>query len=120
MSNSTTSNGGTVITVPANTTWIGSISLSATLAVAIGGAAATSYPSITVSGTDGTWSDGDVVLRLALFVPAVGVTALTGALARGDQTISSVRIQARENPISLILNVGAGVTAVATAIGEVL
>lgn len=120
MSNSATTNGGTIITVPANTTWIGSISLSATLAVTVGGGAATSYPSITASGSGGIWDDGDVVLKLALFVPAVGLTALTGSLTTESLSISGVRIQTRDNPISLILNIGNGVTGVGTAIGETL
>ena len=101
MSNSTTTNGGTVLTIPANAKWFGSISLSATLAVAVAGGAATGYPSITVSGAGGIWADGDVVLKLALFVPAVGITALTGALTTESLSISNVSIQTRENPISL-------------------
>lgn len=120
MSNSTNVNGGTVLTVPANTTWMGSVALSATLAVAVGGSAATSYPGITVGGSGGNWNSGDTVLSLALFVPAVGATALTGAIARGDQTISNVRIQARDNPVTLTLNIGPGVSGVALAIGEFL
>lgn len=118
MSNSTNVNGGVIITVPANSTWNGSVSLSATLAVAIGGAAVTSYPSITVLGAGGAWTNGDTVLGMALAVPAVGASALTGAIAHGDQVLPNVRVQTRENPVSLILNIGPGVVGTASAIGE--
>lgn len=120
MANSTTANGGTVLTVPANKTWRGSVSLCATLAVSVGGGAATSFPAITVSGVGGTWADGDVVLKLALFVPAVGVTALTGSMVTATLATGDIQVQARANPIDLLLSIGAGVTGVGTAIGEIL
>lgn len=120
MANTTTVNGGVVVTIPANSMWAGSVTLCATLAVTVGGSAATQFPSITVSGTGSTWADGDTVIRLALFVPAVGVTALTGSLATATLATGGITVQTRANPISLILNLGAGVTAVGTAIGELL
>ncbi len=119
MPNTGNANGATILTVPAGKFWKGSISLSATLAVAAGGAAGTQYPSITVSGADGSWADGDTVLRLALFVPAVSLTALAGALASGNISISDIQVKAGANPITLILNIGPGVTGTGTAIGEI-
>lgn len=118
MANTTTTNGGTVLTIPANSLWHGSISISATLAVLVGGAAATQYPSVTVSGQGATWGDGDTVVRLALFVPAVGLTSLTGGTASACMCTGPIHLQTRQNPISLILNFGSGVTATATAVGE--
>lgn len=120
MANSTTTAGGTVVTIPANSIWQGSVSLCGTLAVAVGGGAATQFPSVDVVGTGATWANGDVVIKLALFVPAVGVTALTGSMVTATLATGSITVQTRANPISLILNYGSGVTAVATAIGEVL
>lgn len=120
MANSTTANGGIVMTVPANKTWRGSVSLCATLAVAVGGSAATQFPAITVSGTGGTWADGDIVLKLALFVPAVGLTALTGSMVTATLATGAIQLQAHANPIDLVLTIGSGVTGVGTAIGEVL
>lgn len=120
MANSTTANGGTVITIPANTSWQGCVSLCATLAVAVGGSAATQFPSITVSGTGGTWPDGDTIVALALFVPAVGVTAVSGSQVAAGLATGHMSVQARANPISFILNYGTGVTAVGTACGEIL
>lgn len=119
MANSTTVNGGTVLTIPAHSMWEGSVMLCATLAVAIGGSAATQFPSITVSGLGGTWPDGDTVVRLALFVPAVGVTAVTGSQVTAALATGRITVQTRDNPIDLILNFGNGVTACGTAIGEV-
>lgn len=120
MPNSTIVNGGTIFTIPANSLWHGSISLCATLAVAGGGSAATSYPSITLSGEGGTWPDGHTIAALALFVPAVGVTAVSGSQVSESMVINNVSIRARDNDLSFILNYGTGVTAVGTACGEVL
>jgi hypothetical protein len=120
MSNSTTVDGGTIVTIPANSLWHGSISLCATLAVSAGGAAATSFPSITLSGEGGTWPDGHTIAALALFVPAVGATAVTGSQATESMVINNVSIRARDNDLSFILNHGAGITAVGTACGEIL
>lgn len=120
MPNSATASNGTVLTIPANRTWRGSVSLCATLAVGVGGSAATQFPSVAVSGQGATWADGDYVLRLALFVPAVGLTALTGSTATATASTGDIMVQTHGSPISLILTYGAGVTAVATAIGEVI
>jgi hypothetical protein len=120
MANSTTTPGGTVLTVPANKIWAGSVGLCATLAVTVGGSAATSFPEIVVSGSGASWADGDVVLKLALFVPAVGVTAVTGSQVTATLTTGPITVQTRDNPITLIMNHGSGVTAAGTAIGEVL
>lgn len=120
MANTTTTNGGIVLTIPANKLWRGSVGLCATLAVAIGGSAATQFPSITVSGTNATWPDADTVIRLALFVPAVGVTAVTGSQVTATLSTGDITVRTRDNAINLILNYGTGVTAVGTAIGEVL
>ena len=120
MANSTTSPGGTVLTIPANKLWKGSVSLCATLAVTVGGGAATQFPSVTVSATDATWADGDTVIKLALFVPAVGVTALTGSMVTATLATGDITVQTRSAPLTMTLNHGSGVTAVATAVGEII
>lgn len=119
MSNSTTVDGGTVLTIPAGKRWEGCLSIAATLAVAIGGAAATRYPKVTISGTGGSLEDGDVMLGLALFVPAVGLAALTGATASQALCMGRIQVQAGANPISLLLTLGSGVSGIATACGEI-
>lgn len=120
MANTTTTNGGVVLTIPANKLWRGSVMLCATLAVSIAGSAATQFPSITVSGANATWADLDTVVRLALFVPAVGVTAVTGSQVTATLATGDITVRTRSNSIDLVLNYGSGVTAVATAIGELL
>lgn len=118
MTNSSTVDGGTVLTIPANKTWSGHLTLAATLAVAIGGAAATRYPTVTISGTGGNMTNGDALISLALFVPAVGVTALTGATASQALAIGPIQVQAGANPVTLLLTLGSGVSGAATAAGE--
>lgn len=121
VANSATTNGATILTIPANKTWYGSVMLGATLAVLVGGSAATSYPAVTLHGTGGTWTDGDLVASLALFVPAVGLTALTGSTATAAVSTGPISITARANPITLTLDfTTAGTSAVATAAGEIL
>lgn len=120
MANSTTTNGGTIITVPAGKRWRGSISLSATLSAGAGGGGTSSYPSVTVSGDNGSWSNGDVVLRLALACAVVSLTSLVGVQTSSSICSGELILQARESPISLVLNFGSNVVATATAVGEVM
>lgn len=120
MANTTTANNGVVLTIPAHKVWRGSVSLCATLAVGVGGSAATQFPTIAVVGTGASWSDGDAVIRLALFVPAVGVTAVTGSQVTATLATGDIEVRTRANPIDLVLTYGTGVTAVGTAIGEML
>lgn len=121
MPNSSNVNGATILTIPPNSIWSGSVTLAATLAVAVGGTAATDYPSVTLHGTGGTWADGDHVIRLALFVPAVGLTAVTGSTATAAVSTGSINIQSRANPITLTVDFNpTGTSAVATAGGEII
>jgi len=117
VANAATTNGGTVLTVPAGKVWRGHICLAASLIVPIGGAAALDRPTVTVSGTGGSWSDTDVVLSLALSAPAVGATATVGCTTSSVACASDIGVEAGANDINLLLNFGAGVTAIASAIG---
>lgn len=120
MANSTTSAAGTVITIPANKHWVGHVVLSATLTVAPGGNASTQYPSIDVSGASASWDNGSKVVTVALAAPAVGVASLIGTAVTATVCSGTITIQTRENPVSLVLNYGAGVTAIGAACGETL
>lgn len=119
MANSTQVNGGTVLTIPAGSSWYGSVMLSAALVTAIGSAAATSVPTVVLSGAGGNMNDGDTAVAVALSTPATLVTALAGAQASETCVSPILFIQARANPVKLTLNFGAGVTAVATAFGAI-
>lgn len=121
MANSATTNNATILTIPANSIWRGSVTLAATLAVSGGGTAQTDYPKVVVSGTGGTWNDADVVVGLALFVPAVGVTAVTGSTATATISTGEIQVQSRTNPLLLKLSFNStGTSAIGTAIGEFL
>jgi len=119
MANMTNANAGILITIPANSTWRGSVGISATLTVAIGGSAATQYPSVTVSGSGGTWRTGDTVVGLALATPAVAVTALAGLAVTASMSTGDIQVQTRANPVDLVLNIGPGVTGIAMATGQI-
>lgn len=119
MANTANSDGGTVVTIAANSIWKGTITLSATLGVAVGGTSATQYPSVTVSGANSSWANGDTVIKLALFVPAVGVTSLIGASTTASLSTGDIQVRTGANSVDLILNIGTGVTGVATAIGVI-
>ena len=119
MANSATVNGGVIAVIPPNSNWLGSVLLSATLPVAIGGIAAAAVPTVTVSGSGGNMKDGDVLAAVALAVPAVNALALLGAQATDSVSSGSINVQSRANPLQLVLNLPAGVTAVAVAAGAV-
>lgn len=119
MSNMTTDDGGTVLTIPAGRWFFGSVTLAATLHVEPGGLATQSFPSITVSGVGGTWQDGDTIAALALFVGPVTAVSTSGASAAQSVTVTDIRFHARDNDVSFILNHTSATSAVATAIGEI-
>lgn len=120
MANTTTTDGGTFLTVPASTLWTGHIMLSGTLASGAGASAAQSAaPSITVSGTGGNYTDGDTVIKLQLNTPTQVVGALSGTVDHGDIVVGPIGVQARAaGPVSLVLHTGGATSACGTAIGE--
>lgn len=117
---STTSNGGTVLTVNASTTWNGYITLSGTLASGAGvQAAGSAAPSITVSGAGGNYVDGTVITKLQLNTPAQVLDALSGTSCHGEAVIGPINVQAGSgNDVLLILNTGGATGACGTSIGE--
>lgn len=119
MPNMTTVNGGTIITIPAGKWFFGDIMLAATLNVQPGGAATSSFPSVTVSGVGGTWDNGSTVISLALFTGPVSLSSLQGASTAETAMLPNIRFHARDNDVSFILNHDASTTAAATAIGEI-
>lgn len=118
MTNMGTADGAVIVTVPANRNWLGSVILSAAQAQALGASpGSTCRPSVTISGAGGNYADGDTVIAVALALPAIALAATVGAGAHNSAATGFINVQARENPVSMILNVPAGVTAVATASG---
>ena len=117
MSNMATVDGTVLVTVPPNRNWIGSMILSAAQTTAAGAAAGACRPSVTISGADGNYADGDTVVAVALSVPAVALTALIGASAHNSVSTGPINIQARGNQVTAVLHVPAGTNVVATASG---
>jgi hypothetical protein len=116
----TTTDGGTVLTVDAGTTWNGHITLSGTLASGAGvQGAGSAAPSITVSGAGGNFADGTAITKLQLNTPAQVLGALSGSSCHGDVTIGPFNVQAGSgNDVLLILNTGSATSACGTSIGE--
>ena len=121
MANFGSANGATILTVPANRRWVGTVSISATATGSAGDGTVTAHPSVTVSGAGATdWGDGDTVVAVALALAPVSLTALTGSAVSASQTSGRIVIHARANPVSLILNLPARITGNAFAAGEML
>lgn len=74
-----TSNGGTIITVPAGGSWLGKVSISASLVSGAGESAKSDQPYVALHGTDADIADNTVLLRVALATPATGLLSLVGS-----------------------------------------
>lgn len=103
-----TTDGGTVITVPAGMSWRGSVTLSA-----LGDSAGTFYPDITVQGTGADPASGSPVISVLAFGAVAGLVpeVTTGSVA------DIVLFAPAGNAITLQLNFHGTVAAVGTACG---
>lgn len=117
---STTTNGGTVLTVDAGTVWNGYITLSATLISGVGvQGAGSAAPSVTVSGAGGNYANGSVITKLQLDTPAQALGALSGSVCNDSVLFGPLAVQAGSgNDVLLILNTGGATAACGTSIGE--
>lgn len=119
MPNTTSTNDGVFLTVPANTLWTGYIVLAGALAAGSGvQSQQTATPFVLYNGTGGNMNDGDILARLALATPAQLVGAVAGASNSNSIAVGPMSIQARANPITLTLKTGSATIASATAVGE--
>lgn len=98
---------GTVITIPANSTWTGDISLSASVA-----AATTATPTLTVNGTDVGPTGGTVVHRLSL----TGLALTTVS----DSAYISLVVVTGDSPATLDFSLGGATSAACVANGFIL
>lgn len=115
----TSTNNGVFLTVDPNTTWNGRITLSSSLISGAGvQAAGSATPYIKFNGTDGNFSDGDIITKAQLSTPAQVLGALSGNKDHSDIVLSNITIQARSNQITLTLVLGGATAACATAVGE--
>lgn len=111
-----TANGGTIITVPASSQWQGTVTLSATVQVASGGAAVMANARVSIAGNNSTPPAGDY-LRVDLQAPA----SLVGAVGTGDSETAStpMTIITTDQPVSLVLNTTNTVSQSASANGRI-
>lgn len=116
---STGVNGGVALTVDANTVWNGHITLSGVLVTGAGiVAASNAAPSVAISGSGGNYASGTIVTRIQLSTPAQVLGAVSGNASSQTVTVGPITIQARENPVTLVLNIDGATRAIATSIGE--
>lgn len=121
MANYGNTNGATILTIPANRCWTGSVKISCATSGTAGDASMSAHPSVTISGSGASnWSDGDTVVAVALAIPPVNLTSLVGVTSSSAQSSDRIMIQARANPISLVLNLPSRVVGNAVATGELI
>lgn len=103
-----TTDGGTIITIPGGMSWRGSLCLSA-----LGNSAGTFYPDITVQGTNADPASGSALISVVAFGAAVGLVpeVTTGSIA------DVVVYAPVGNAITLQLNFHGTVAAVGSACG---
>jgi hypothetical protein len=110
-----TSNAATIITIPAGKTWVGTIVLSASVAVASGGATINASARVSTAGTGVVPAAGDYV-RVDLSAPA-SVAAGLGTGATQDIQSPMIVTAPAGNTVTLVLNVTNTTTQSASAIG---
>lgn len=121
MANYGNSNGATILTVPANRVWKGSVQLAAASSGNAGDASMSAAPSVTISGSGAdNYADGDTVVSAALALPTISLTAVTGVSSATTATSGDLVIRTRANPVSLVLNLPARVVGNALATGELI
>lgn len=120
LSGSSTTDQGTVITVPAGKWWRGSISISSSLAASANVGAQQATPTVTIQGTNSDPVNGSVMAGVSLSTPAVGLLALLGVTSNQTVCQAGVALQAPPgNPVTLRLNTPSSTVTLAVAHGEV-
>jgi hypothetical protein len=109
---------GTIITVPANRIWKGSLTLSGTVTVAAGAnAAVTANPNVTVTGATATPAATTIVNQLMIDVAANLAGGTNGSSACDTATVPNLVIVAGTSAATLQLHTGSASHASATAAG---
>lgn len=119
LSGSTSTDAATIVTVAANQSFFGEVTLSGTLRTASNGGAADANPTVTVQGTSATPASGSVVIALVLRAPASAL-ASPGTVDSGFGR-ATIRVTAPAgNSVTLRLNTGGATAAQATVNGVIL
>jgi hypothetical protein len=111
-------NGGTIITIPTGRTWVGKVTLSATVLVASNGAAISANARVSTAGAGVTPPAGDYA-RLDIAAPASILSAI-GTAGMGTNTTPLMVIAGSGAPATLVLNSTNVNTASASACGVLL
>lgn len=102
--NSTVGATGTMLTIPANSTFTGDAFICASIAVA-----GTARPRIEVSGTGGSPQNGAILHQLAISGLALATVVASGTI--------EIIVKTGENPVTLTFNSGGASSASATING---
>jgi hypothetical protein len=108
LSGKATTDGGTIITVPAGSSWRGSVAISQ-----LTNTAGTFYPDITVQGTSADPTSGSAIVSVVGFGAVVGLVPMANSVSMSDVIISAEGA----NAITLQLNFHGCTAAVGTAAG---
>lgn len=114
-----TADAATIITVPAGRTWKGTVSLTASLATAIGAAATAATPTVSIAGAGATPAAGAILGR-PLNVAASAATATNGSNVAGNADTELTVAAPAGNAVTLTLQLGGATAASATATGLLL
>lgn len=117
LSGAASSNGATIITIPAGRVWAGSVSLNCTLTVAASGAAVSSGATVSIAGSTATPAAG-VILRVWVSAPAQ--QAGTTAQVANNDHIPLLVIAAGTSAATLTLQTNSTSAAAATAAGVLI
>lgn len=112
--------GATIITVPVNRIWQGTIMLSGAVTVAAGASGAVNaLPNVTTTGATAVPAAGAVLHQLAISLPANLAGSVTGDGANDAATITGVTVYAGSNAggATLKLTFNSATAASATAVG---
>jgi len=114
-----TADAATIITIPQNRIWVGSVTLSAAVVIAAGASpAVNALPNVTTTGASATPAAGAVVLGLAISLPANLAGSVTGDGANDVVTIWPVTVYAGATAAATLkLNFNSASAASATAVG---
>lgn len=101
------STAGTIITIPANSTWCGDLLISASVTIA-----ATATPTITVSGANAAPVNGTVVHRLS--ITGLALTTVS------DSCMIELIVVTGSDPVTLEFSLGGASSAACVANGFIL
>jgi len=120
LSGSSTTDQGTIITIPAGKWWRGSISISSSLSAGINVGAQQATPTVTIQGTNSDPVNGSVMAAVSLSTPAVGLLSLLGVTSNQSVCQVGIALQAPPgNSVLLRLNSPSSTVTIAVAHGEV-